>query len=403
MAEIVTETNCIRVDDALIPKNTVVVNLLPYGVRLSSVAGRWSQNILVEDSTIDGVSVVDNTELYEFFLANGFFDGGSTGTSGVQSIIAGTNVTVDNSDPKNPIVNATGGSGGIQSVTGDIVDDTDPDNPVIDLPSSVVVRDVNGDITVNPPINPTNPATKDYVDNMSVAVTNLERSTGVEIIPEMATFLAAPDAPTARTALGLGTSNLQVGTAATDAKAGDYTPQVTEIKRDATDPLLASIATFLASSTVTLARANYAAFLLAGAGGLNGASTQGARQDHNHAIAEPTASTRGMMSGEDKIKVDSMRSDAAIAITDIAAVDTSLSTVRTVNIATNSEIVLTNLKDGVFNIIVTNTDVVTRTVSVQGVPYSGNQDMGIPPGKDAIISIAIAGTKVKAVISPDAP
>jgi hypothetical protein len=38
---------------------------------------------------------------------------GATGPAGVlQSVVAGTNVTVDNSDPANPIINATGGGGG---------------------------------------------------------------------------------------------------------------------------------------------------------------------------------------------------------------------------------------------------------------------------------------------------
>lgn len=51
-------------------------------------------------------------------------------------IRAGTGITVDNSDPMKPIINATGGGGGggIESVVaGDnvTVDDTDPLNPII--------------------------------------------------------------------------------------------------------------------------------------------------------------------------------------------------------------------------------------------------------------------------------
>lgn len=54
--------------------------------------------------------------------------------AGIQSIVAGTNVTVDDSDPLNPIVSASGGgSGTVESVTGDGVDNTDPANPVINL------------------------------------------------------------------------------------------------------------------------------------------------------------------------------------------------------------------------------------------------------------------------------
>lgn len=42
------------------------------------------------------------------------------GDSGIQSIVAGTNVTVDSTDPYNPIVSATGGGGGgaVNSVNG---------------------------------------------------------------------------------------------------------------------------------------------------------------------------------------------------------------------------------------------------------------------------------------------
>mgnify|MGYP003437069598 CR=1 FL=1 len=63
-------------------------------------------------------------------------------------IRAGTGITVDNSDPLKPIINATGGGGGggIESVVaGDnvTVDDTDPLNPIINarggLPFKTIV------------------------------------------------------------------------------------------------------------------------------------------------------------------------------------------------------------------------------------------------------------------------
>jgi hypothetical protein len=44
--------------------------------------------------------------------ANGQYILGSGGSGGIQSIVAGTNVTVDNTDPANPIVSATGSGGG---------------------------------------------------------------------------------------------------------------------------------------------------------------------------------------------------------------------------------------------------------------------------------------------------
>jgi hypothetical protein len=45
----------------------------------------------------------------------------SGGGSGVQSVVAGTNVTVDNTDPLNPIVSATGGGGGSQTLAETLV------------------------------------------------------------------------------------------------------------------------------------------------------------------------------------------------------------------------------------------------------------------------------------------
>lgn len=40
----------------------------------------------------------------------GTFDFTSVGGTGIQSIVAGDNITVDDTDPNNPIVSATGGS-----------------------------------------------------------------------------------------------------------------------------------------------------------------------------------------------------------------------------------------------------------------------------------------------------
>lgn len=45
-----------------------------------------------------------------------------TDTTGVQSVVAGTNVTVDNTDPANPVVSATSGGGGVtvETPSGDV-------------------------------------------------------------------------------------------------------------------------------------------------------------------------------------------------------------------------------------------------------------------------------------------
>lgn len=89
-----------------------------------------------------------------------------------------------------------------------------------------------------------------------------------------------------------------------------------------------------------------------------------------------------------------------LPITDVSNVDMTLSSVRILEIITLTELVLNNLIESVqYLILVTNNDVSYRTISIQGVTYLGNQDYGIPPGKDALISVVKIGSKIKAVIS----
>jgi len=80
---------------------------------------------------------------------------GGGGSSGVQSIVAGANVTVNNTDPHNPIISASGGggSGGVVSVTAgsDIsVNNADPTHPIVSVGSTFVRGVVAGtNCTVN--------------------------------------------------------------------------------------------------------------------------------------------------------------------------------------------------------------------------------------------------------------
>lgn len=76
-----------------------------------------------------------------------------TATSGVQSVVAGTGISVDNTDPQNPIVTATGSSSGYQSPTGTVnginnvfVFLTAPNALVVD---GVSIRKVASDGTIN--------------------------------------------------------------------------------------------------------------------------------------------------------------------------------------------------------------------------------------------------------------
>lgn len=64
-----------------------------------------------------GVSAPATTETIYCDGINILAVGGAGGGAGVASVVAGTNVTVDNTDPANPIINATPGSGGPPSGT----------------------------------------------------------------------------------------------------------------------------------------------------------------------------------------------------------------------------------------------------------------------------------------------
>lgn len=73
----------------------------------------------------DGISIVDNR----------------ISVSGVQDIAAGTNITIDRTNPHVPIISSSGGGGGgtVESVvagTGITVDNTDPANPVVSATGS---------------------------------------------------------------------------------------------------------------------------------------------------------------------------------------------------------------------------------------------------------------------------
>jgi hypothetical protein len=92
--------------------------------------------------------------------ANGA-DGADGAPGVVQSIVAGTNVTVDATDPANPIVSAAGGGGGqVDSVIAGsniTVDNTDPVNPIVNSPNEIWgTTDISGLITDSLNINTIN-------------------------------------------------------------------------------------------------------------------------------------------------------------------------------------------------------------------------------------------------------
>lgn len=60
----------------------------------------------------DGWTKLINGQLYAFTGSGGWDIFGGTGTGIVQTVVAGTGISVDSTDPENPIVSATGGVGG---------------------------------------------------------------------------------------------------------------------------------------------------------------------------------------------------------------------------------------------------------------------------------------------------
>ena len=85
------------------------------------------------------------------FVLNGSTTGSGTGGDGIQSIVAGTGIAVDNTDPQNPIVSATGASGeGRQEVF--IGEPATPiDYPAIILAETVVDGETVFEFVVNVP------------------------------------------------------------------------------------------------------------------------------------------------------------------------------------------------------------------------------------------------------------
>lgn len=74
-------------------------------------------------------------------------DKGDPGTDGddgvVQTVVAGTNVSVDNTDPANPVVSS--------SASGEVVDDTTPQlGGNLDVNGNIITSSSNGDVTISP-------------------------------------------------------------------------------------------------------------------------------------------------------------------------------------------------------------------------------------------------------------
>lgn len=106
MAIIVTNANWLQVDGARLQKGKWDLSRISTGVRLSDAGERI--DIPAIGTSIDGITPVTAEELFDFFVAQGFKQGGT----------------------------GPGGETGVQSVTGNIVSGT-AENPVVNIPTDI--------------------------------------------------------------------------------------------------------------------------------------------------------------------------------------------------------------------------------------------------------------------------
>lgn len=316
-----------------------------------------------------------------------------SGTDGLQGITAGENISIDNTDPKNPVISSTGG-GAVASVNGDVgdVELAGSDIPVeIIAPggglmngsvqdlSTVYGNTINGilnDFNALPPVA----ATGSYDDLTD------KPDTFAPIIGTTATTAAAGNhthsvATTSANGFMASADKTKLNGIAAGATVGatwgaNITNQPAVIAAGATQ---AEARTAIGAGTSSLS--------LTGAGGNNGSSSNAARADHTH------ASIAG---------VPSINS-AAITITSGAGtVDLSARQNFYCDIIENTVLTLSGIIYNVeYTIDVVNTGTVQNTISIDGVNYIGNQDFSIPPGKGAVISIKQLSSSrpIRAVIS----
>lgn len=78
--KIITNENCVIIDDVAYPSNQYKAIARFDGVGLRSVEGNDYLRVLVEGTTIDGAPVSDADTLFNYFLTNSFSKGGGDGS-----------------------------------------------------------------------------------------------------------------------------------------------------------------------------------------------------------------------------------------------------------------------------------------------------------------------------------
>jgi hypothetical protein len=104
------------------------------------------------------------------------------GGAGVASVVAGTGISVNNTDPANPIVSNTGVLS-VNAGNGIAVDNTDPQNPIVSLPTPNVIQgtDSTGG-TATPTYNFAQSFTPDFRGVLVIASVTFSTNTPQDIV-----------------------------------------------------------------------------------------------------------------------------------------------------------------------------------------------------------------------------
>lgn len=185
--------------------------------------------------------------------------GGSSSSNGVQSVVAGTNVSVDNTDPRNPVVSASGGSGGgdvtgPSGATDNAIARFDGTTGKIIQNSATSIADTTGDITAGKyntvAISGSSTPTLAVTGTTAVSGTNTGDQTSVTGNAGTATALATgrtirTDLASTSTATFDGTANITPGVTGTLAvgNGGTGTTTLTGlVKGNGTSAFTAAVA-----------------------------------------------------------------------------------------------------------------------------------------------------------------
>lgn len=133
---------------------TVTINGIDFKVTCAAGGVIHVPYPAVANQTANYTGEGDTRIFFVDYVVFPFTNIGGGGMSGVQSIVAGTGIAVDNTDPANPVVSATGGGGGTSAMVAATLVLNGTNGPANMTPAAVgkadgfTIDNVTGDITV---------------------------------------------------------------------------------------------------------------------------------------------------------------------------------------------------------------------------------------------------------------